>query len=216
ISQQKYDEMKEQYQNAQSVLESAQANLKVLKSGSRPEQVSIARSQLASVKAQYQKLVKGAKKEELEIANATIEQAQSVLTALEAQLSELSITAPIDGMITILSVNEGELVSPNRPVVSIIDYSHLWSDIFIQESSLNQVKIGQTVRVTAPAYPKSIFTGHVVFVSPKSEFVPNGNGSSPTEQSSFRVKINIDYWDSTHAIQLHPGMKVTVFFNEAA
>lgn len=215
ISQQKYNEIQAQYETAQSMLDSAKANARLMRSGSRPEQVSIARSQVASAKAQYDKLLKGTKPGEIVIASSSVDQAQSVLDSLDAQLSELVITAPISGMVTILSVSPGELISPSRPIVSIIDYNHLWTDLYIPETSLNMVKVDQKVKVSASAYPGKTFEGRVAFISPKSEFVPGGGGSSSTsEQASFRIKVELHHLDIENAIQLHPGMKVQVDFSQ--
>lgn len=221
ISQQKLNDLKAQYDTAQSALSAARANLKMLKAGAQPEQVNIARSQLSSVKAQYEKLVKGSKPGEIRIASASVAQAQSVLEALESQLSEMTVTAPIDGVVTILNVNEGELIPPGRPVVSIIDYGRLWTDIYVPETSLKYVRVDQPVTLHAPVYSHSAFKGRVAFISPKSEFVPSGGvgASNSSEQSSYRVKVEIFNQDlrgpeKSGKNQLHPGMNVNVDFEK--
>jgi multidrug resistance efflux pump len=110
-------------------------------------------------------------------------------------------------------VDPGELVPPNRPIVSIIDYQNLWTDLYIPENALEHVKMGQSVSVRSPVYPGRVFQGRVAFVSPKSEFVPNSSSASaPTEQSSFRVKVQVQPHDTAGQTQLHPGMKVQVSF----
>jgi multidrug resistance efflux pump len=219
ISQQKLNDIKNQLEAAQSGLSSAQATLKLLKSGAQSEQVNIARSQVAAAKAQYDKLRKGSKPDEIKIASASVQQAQSVLTALEAQLSEMTVVAPISGVVTIMNVSEGELVPPGRPVVSIIDYNNLWTDVFVPEASLRYLHHDQAVVIQAPVYGKTPFKGRVAFVSPKSEFVPGGGRSSAansSEQATYRVKVEIDKKAATPSAkgQLHPGMNVNVLFDK--
>ncbi|MEB3288091.1 MAG: HlyD family efflux transporter periplasmic adaptor subunit [Vampirovibrionales bacterium] len=193
ISRQRYQEIISGYDASKSQYAAAEANLKSTTRGARPEDLQIARAQLGASKAQYQKLAKGAKRQDLEIADASIAQAQSNLDALEAQLSEVTLKAPISGVITMLTVSEGELVQPARPVVTIIDSENLWVDVFVPESQLAQVQVGQKVRVIPSAIDKVWYDGTVSSISMKSEFVPEGQSASNDkgEEASFRVKVMV-------------------------
>lgn len=213
ISQHKYDDLQNQLNATHSQLQASQSQLKQLQAGNRPEQIRIAKAQLQGVKAQYTKLAKGTKPGEIQIGQAAVDQAESMLKALEAQLTESEVVAPISGVITILNVDPGELVAPSKPIVSIIDYKNLWTDIYVPENALQSVKTGQIVQITSPVYPGKHFQGRVAFVSPKSEFIPNNSSNNnPDEQSSFRVKVEVQYLDEAKQAQLHPGMKIHVQF----
>jgi multidrug resistance efflux pump len=213
ISQQKYNDIQGQVVAAQGALESAQAGLKRLKSGAEPEQIQMAKARLEAAKAQYQKVLKGAKPGQIQIASAGVQQAESALTSLKAQLIETTVTAPIAGVVSVLSVNPGELISPNRPVVSIIDDANLWTDVYVPENRLDIIRVGQTVEVSSPVYKHALFQGKVVAINPKSEFIPGGNSDSSGEESSFRVKISLNPVSEHGSEQLHPGMRVNVVFH---
>ncbi len=212
ISQQKFKNIQASFTEAQSLLNAAKEGLKQAKSGARQEQVNIAQSKLEASRAHYEKLVKGAKKEEIEIALATIDQAQSQLTSLEAQLAETEVKAKLPGSISILNLVSGDLVLPGQPIVSIIDYHDLWTDVYVPENKLYMVKLGEDVVVKASAFDKQRFRGRVAAINPKSEFVPTGQSSLSTEETSFRVKVKINRLDEKQRETLYPGMKVHVLF----
>ena len=213
ISQQKYDTLQSTADAAKSDYQSAQSAVKIMKSGGRPEERQMASAQLSAAKAQYSQVLRGARPEEVSIASANVEKARSALQALQAQLAEEQIRAPFAGYVSVIGVTEGELVPPGRPVISVLDYSHLWADVYVPESKLSQVALGESVTVKAKSYKDSQFSGSVALINPKSEFIPNSGGDSSTEESTFRVKVSVDGKDKLHQTQLYPGMKVDVYFN---
>jgi len=218
ISQQKFDNIKAQFSEAQSVLKAASQAVDQAQHASRSEQVKIAQSKLDAAKATYNKLAAGAKRQELDIAMATTEQAQSELDALEAQLAELTVNAKIGGVVSIFSLVPGDLVLPNQPIVSIIDYDNLWTDVYVPESDLGRIRVNQVAVVTTPAHGKKVtFSGKVAAINPKSEFVPNSESTDAGEENAFRVKVRLNrYTDAnTKKAELYPGMKVTVEFGNA-
>ncbi len=217
ISQQKYDALAQTEQSAKSAMDGAKAALNMSKSGGRPEERQIAQSQLSAAQAQYSQLLKGAKPEDMSIASANVEKARAALQALQAQLSEVRIKAPSPGYVSVLAVTQGELVAPGRPVITLIDYAHLWTDVYVPESRLLSMSLtpGQAVEVKARASKTQQFAGKVALINPKSEFIPNSGGDSSTEESTFRVKINIDGTEQASGkALLYPGMKVDVYFNK--
>ncbi len=215
ISRQKYESLTAAAATAQGNLSAAKAALKMMQTGGRPEEKKIASAQLSAAKAQYGQVVKGAKPEEVSIASANVEKARSNLKALEAQLEEVKITAPFAGFVSVVAVTPGELVPAGRPVITIIDYSHLWADVYMPESKLASLSIapGEIVDVKTRSEKNTRFEGKVALINPKSEFVPNSGGDSSTEESTFRVKINIASKDASGRKMLYPGMKVDVFFS---
>lgn len=210
ISRQRYESLQQALDVAQSNLEAARANLKMMKSGARNEDRKIAQSQLGAAKAQYQQVLKGAKPEEVSIASADVEKARSALAALEAQRDEYRIKAPFPGNVSVVGVSEGELVGPGRPVMTIIDYSNLWADVYVPESRLSMVELGKPVSIRARSYRDMEFKGQVAAINPKSEFIPNTGGSTSTEEATFRVKVSVEPRDAAGKVRLYPGMNVDV------
>jgi len=213
ISRQKYESLQATAAAAKNDYQSAQAAVKMMKSGGRPEEKQMASAQLSAAKAQYGQVLRGARPEEMSIASSNVEKARSAVQALQAQLAEEQIRAPFAGYISVIGVSEGELVPPGRAIISVLDYSHLWTDVYVPESKLNLVSLGKPVTVKSKAYKGSQFGGQVSLINPKSEFIPNSGGDSSTEESTFRVKVSVDGKDKFNQTQLYPGMKVDVYFN---
>jgi multidrug resistance efflux pump len=209
ISPQRLATLEADVDSAQSAVKVADGALKILQSGSRKEQIAIARSQLMSAQAQLNKLTHGPRRSELKFAEAAVAQAASAVTALKNQRRELEMMAPVSGIVSVLNANPGELIQPGRPIATIIDYENVWTDVYVPESQLGRVKIRQAVKVVCPAYNKTQYQGQVVFINPKSEYIPGGGINAANEESSFRVRVALTGGGDQ---PLLPGMKVQVEF----
>lgn len=214
ISRQKYESIQSAYEAAQGAYESAEAGLRLVQQGS-PEQISLAQSRLAAARTAYKELLQGAEPEEMAIVSAAVEKARSLLDALKQQRDEVKLKAPIDGLVSVIGVDRGELVQPGRPVISVVNYKDLWADVYVPESRLSLVQVDEPVTVTAPGMPGVTFEGRVALINPESEFVPTGGGGagSSSEESKFRVKIDIEHMDTSGKVQLYRGMKINVRFD---
>lgn len=78
----------------------------------------------------------------------------------------ISIYAPQDGIVSELSIREGEFVPPSKPVVSLVDLSSVWllADIF--ENRVGWVEVGQSAEATLSFMPGKTWEGTVEFVYP--------------------------------------------------
>ncbi|MBX2860990.1 MAG: HlyD family efflux transporter periplasmic adaptor subunit, partial [Vampirovibrio sp.] len=175
ISQQKYDEMQAQLKTSEAGLKSAQSLKQKMLGGAPAEQVNIARSQLGEAQAVYEKVAKGARKGDVDIAMANVDKARGHLKMAEAALSESVLTAPFAGLVQVINIEQGQLVPPGRPVISLIDETNLWSDVYLPESQLAFARPNQQVKVVSSSNGAT-YKGRVAFVSPKSEYVP-GRGN---------------------------------------
>ena len=183
----------------------------MLRKGATQQEISIAQSQVAAAQAQLSKLRKGVKPQELNIAQGQIEKAESMVLAIQNQLQEAVVRAPISGTISLLNVHAGELVSPGQAVLAVMDDKNLWCDVYLPESKRHWLKTKDTVDITLDSAPDKRFSGQVLFISPQSEFVPNGTGAaSQSQEATFRVKMALNRRDEAGTTELSPGLKVTV------
>mgnify|MGYP001594811990 FL=1 len=74
------------------------------------------------------------------------------------------LRAPFAGVITKYDAAPGEVLEPDREVFTLVDTSVVWVLADIYEKDLGQVRIGQTARVTVPAYPEEAFTGRITYI----------------------------------------------------
>jgi len=73
----------------------------------------------------------------------------------------LSFKAPMDGVVLATNVVPGGTVEPDRNLLTIIDLSEVDVVAKVFEAQIGAVKVGQTVRIKAIAYPDVTFTGKV-------------------------------------------------------
>ena len=105
------------------------------------------------------------------IVQSELEQAKAAYEYAKVQLSYATIKAPISGVISSVTTQEGETVAAglNAPTfVTIIDLSRLQVDAFVDETDIGRVKIGQKATFTVDTYPDKEFTGKVAAIYPKA------------------------------------------------
>ncbi len=131
-------------------------------------------------------------------------EAQSKL--LRRQINDATVKAPLNGTITTRYYDTGETIPPNAPVVEIIDLSKMWTKVFISETYLPKVKIGQAAQVRIDGTTQTL-TGAVAWISAKAEFTPKNILTQESRTALvYAVKINIDNPDKV----LKHGMPVAI------
>lgn len=127
-----------------------------------------------------------------------IDQARASLAGARDTLSKTTMRAPIDGIVTDLPVEEGEVAvigtmnNPGTVLMTISDMSVVEAVMDVDETDIPNVKVGQSAKVTIDAYPNQTFDGVVTEVasSPRSRAEAAQSGSS-TEAVNFEVKIQL-------------------------
>jgi len=125
--------------------------------------LNLARSNLKKIDAARQ---------DVAAAMSQVRAARAALEQTEIQVRYLRLKAPISGFITSRNVEPGEVISPSREVMTLADLSTVDLKIFIDETAIGKVKIGQKVDVRIDTFPSKVYAGHVAFVSPEGEFTP--------------------------------------------
>ena len=171
------------------------------------QELKSAAAELERATQQLKLLEQGTRAEEIAQAKAAVEQAQAALAAIERQLEELTVKAPIDGRVEAVDLEPGDLIAANAPVLSLTDARTLWVRAFVPENHLNLTN-GQQVRVSVDSFPGRFFNARVTFVASQGEFTPS-NVQTPEERSKqvFRIKATLD----EGADILRPGMAADVW-----
>lgn len=115
--------------------------------------------------------------ESVETQNATIISELAALDAqlrrLDEQLSKSVLTNPIAGTVLVKYTEEQEVVSFGKPLYKIANLDQLELKVYISETQLSEVKIGQLVRVYIDAQEGMIpYDGTISWISAESEFTP--------------------------------------------
>jgi multidrug resistance efflux pump len=149
---------------------------------------------------------RGGRPEEVAAADATLAQARERLAFLNRQHEELEVAAPAGGVVEVLNLRPGDLVAANQPVATLLEADQIWVRVYVPETQLGRVRIGQAAAVHVDTFPHRAFPGHVVEVRTQAEYTPrNIQTLDQRSDQVFGVKVAID-----PTPELKPGMAAIV------
>ena len=85
----------------------------------------------------------------------------------ERVVAVLHIPAPIGGTVVERPAVLGQVVEPTTTLLKLVDTSVLIAEGSAPEDLLRELRVGQAVRVTVPAYPGERFEGRITFIHPQ-------------------------------------------------
>jgi multidrug resistance efflux pump len=186
------DEATNALRSAQADQDVRRQDLDLLREGTRPEDIALAEAELAEAEQQYALHRAGSRPEDVARAKALVGAAEAGLAAIEQQMDELIVTAPVAGVVEAIELEPGDLVAAGAPVTSLLDLSALRARAYVPENRLD-LKIGQAVSVTVDSFPGRRFAARITFVARQAELTP-GNVQTPEERSKqvFRIEATLD------------------------
>jgi len=207
ISRQQFDDARDRRDAAAQKAESARQQLELLQAGTRPEDLRAAEQKFQQADAARVLAVKGSRREDIDAAGGRLAQAQAHAAELDAELNECELKTPADAVVETVSIRPGDLVPPGRIVLSLLETSQLWVKIYVPETDLARVRLGQQAQVRVDSFGGRAFTGHVGQIASQAEFLPrNVQTREDREHQVFAVKV---YVDNAQAV-LKSGMAATV------
>jgi HlyD family secretion protein len=140
----------------------------------------------------YRLLESGYRKQMVDAARQGAEAARAGLMSARSKARELVLTAPISGVVLLKSVEQGEVVGPAVPILTLGDPRKLWIRVYVAAPRVVGIHLRDPVSVTVlgdhRAYP-----GRVVEIATRAEFTPR---AALTEEERanivFGVKVAID------------------------
>ncbi len=115
--------------------------------------------------------LKAKMRNEIAIKKAKIRKAEELLKIRRINLSYAFIKAPISGIVTEVSTQEGETVAASLAAptfVVVVDPTKLEVYAYVDESEIGKVRSNQKVTLTVDAYPDLVFKGRVRKINPKA------------------------------------------------
>ncbi|MGB3367462.1 MAG: efflux RND transporter periplasmic adaptor subunit [Acidaminobacteraceae bacterium] len=113
---------------------------------------------------------------QIEINKLEISSSELNIANLEEQLKSTDVKAPISGTITNLDINLGEMIAMGSPLFVVEDTKNLKVEINISEYDINELSLGQDVKVTNEGSLKE-YTGKVSYIAPAAKTLSNGQSS---------------------------------------
>ncbi len=140
-----------------------------------------------------------------------IQQAEAALKSAVDNISKTTYVAPIDGVITSLRVEEGEVAiigtmnNPGTVLMTLADLSVMEVEVEVDETDVVAVRLGQEAKVRVDAYPEMTFKGQVTEVGSSALQKNLAASASTQEAKDFKVVVTL----ADPPAKLKPGLSAS-------
>ncbi|MBI5413366.1 HlyD family efflux transporter periplasmic adaptor subunit [Candidatus Peregrinibacteria bacterium] len=179
------------YNAAQNSLASARNELDLKKAGSTPEQLAYQRALVKQARAN------------VDAQKAQIRQALANRNNYDAQVQKTMIVSPIDGIVSKLDKEVGEIVSANVAAVSVVSDAKFDIETNITEADIAKIKLGDTAKITLDAFDQETFWNAAVVEINPAETVIEG-------VSTYKTTLQFAKADEENLKQIKPGMTANI------
>ncbi len=220
-----YEAALARYQAAQDDLRQAEAGLASAEAAR--QQVAIARGavavnegEISRAEAMLRQAAAGEsvvrqRAQELAAAEANAAQAAEAVKIAQINLDRALIRAPADGWVTNRTVEIGQVVQPNQPLMSVTLAHRIWVVANLKETQVGGVRVGDPVRITVDAVRGQVFHGRVQSIGAATgaatALLPpdNATGNFVKVVQLVPVRIALDFQDDPGP-QLQVGLSAVV------
>ena len=147
-------------------------------------------------------LGKAATQEKVTEISKNYQDALNEVNQVKKSIDDASIKAPISGIISVKSAEQGMYINSGGEIATVINLSKAKVAVNLTESEVYQVMQGQPVKITTDVYPGKVFSGNVSFISPQADATHNYSVEimmSNTERSLLRsgTFVYVDFSKNT-------------------
>jgi len=152
-----------------------------------------------------------------------IEQSQASVKEAQDNLNRTTIYAPTDGIISLLSIEQGERVvgtaqMAGTEIMRIANMSSMEVNVDVNENDINNVRVGNQAEIEVDAFQDRKFKGVVTEIASSSKNIATTTAatSSTDQVTNFNVKVRIspesyqDLMKENIASPFKPGLSATV------
>ena len=170
-------------------LESAKVALNIAKTQFDRENALFAKNATSKQEFESAKNTYSANSAKIKELEAQIKQTNIELSTAKINLGYTKITAPRDGTVVSVQVEEGQTVNANQTtptIVNIADLSHVKMKMQIAEGDITKIKVGTPVEYSILSEPTKKFQTTVSSIDPGLTTLSDGSyGSSSSNKSSY-------------------------------
>jgi cobalt-zinc-cadmium efflux system membrane fusion protein len=112
--------------------------------------------------------------------------------------SNVTVPAPIDGVVLARTANLGLVVNKGQELFTVADLSTVWVMASLNEKDFASVQVGSAARITAPAYAGRVWNGRVTYIDPQVD--PNTRTAqarievaNPRESLRFQMYVDVEF-----------------------
>jgi multidrug resistance efflux pump len=166
-------------------------------------QLELAEAEVVAAQARLDELQAGPTEEEVALAEAQVRQAEAAVRIVDAQIARLTLTAPMDGIVTSRSAQVGETATAGMPLLTLANLDVVTLVIYIPTTRVGQLRLGQEVEVQVDSYPARVFVGEVSNIAGEAEFTPR-NVQTQEERVNLVYAVKVRIPNPDH--ELKPGL----------
>ncbi|MFT9493705.1 efflux RND transporter periplasmic adaptor subunit [Anaerosolibacter sp.] len=169
-----HEDVQKQVDLTKKSIDLAQANYELSKEKIDNAKVTLERTralyeQGAIPKSQLEQAELAASDKSLQTIQVQIEQAQLQHSQAVDSLQNLTVTAPVDGIVSAVAVEVGEMASSAQPSVTIVNMDRVYAEINVTENVINALAVGKEVVVDIPSASSESLIGKIDKISPVSD-----------------------------------------------
>jgi HlyD family secretion protein len=167
----KKDALEAERETTKDALERAQYELEVAQAAYNLEVAGISQASVQNAWAQVLNSQVALETEplQLEQLELSLSQAQLALDSARRALEDTKLIAPMNGTVTTLEAEVGEMVSAGTPVVVLSDLATFVVEVNLDETDVAQVSVGQETLVSVDAFPENELMGEVTDIAPVAD-----------------------------------------------
>jgi len=134
--------------------------------------VNTAENTLANAKLDLEKKIALPRKVDIAIYQAKVDKARASFTEAQQKLSDATLRAPIEGIVTNIDTKIGEtVIAGGESVVSLISSNKFQIEADIYEEDIVKIKAGDLVDISIIAFPDEILKGQVISINPSEKII---------------------------------------------
>jgi HlyD family secretion protein len=132
--------------------------------------LTLAQRRLEQAKLAHEEAVRGFTAEEHQIAEANVAKAGAKVATIKALVDQLTVTSPIASQVYQIPVEEGEVITPGVPLMSLVDLHDTWLGFSLREDLIAGLKVGDRFTVKVPALGNREILAEVKVIASKGEY----------------------------------------------
>lgn len=137
-------ESQQAYDQARTALDATRAHVDALRKQEQAAEAAVALAKENADQVAARRAALAASQQQLAAMSAQKEKA-------EVHLDHTEIRAPIAGTVDVRAARAGEVVTPGRGIVTLIDPDNLWVRADLEETYVDRVRLGDTLTVRLPS-----------------------------------------------------------------
>jgi len=196
ISRAQYEQYRTRFNSANALLRQAEKRYSLVKEGPRQEDIQQGRAEMAHAEAalkmsEANELELKRREQDIDARRAQMEQARAQVGITDVQLSDLTLDAPMDGVVLVKAAELGEVLAAGSTVITLGDIDRPWVRAYVNERDIGRLRLGEPATVRTDSYRDKSFNGRVSFIASEAEFTPR-QIQTPEERVKLVYRIKVD------------------------